>query len=468
MAPEEHRSLQSQVEDGKLTNTHTNLKGSQFDGWVMPGRAAPRCRGVELLKEASCVPTHWEPFSSRQEQGERPPQASFCSSNDAFDAGRCAKIDGLRFGSCRVTSAFGTWHTERLGPFVTTGGWDWTTLQWLNALHTSELLRTAGGELCVNAFADGPVDDTGLQRAPIHEHHTHVNDLQHIKYKQGGCCYHNPSPGVFQHHGDTADACMSRDLSPNIVLVRHPFVVQSQLNDVRPFNSTPITWYYQVSARLGGPACVPPIAGRAVSFHTAHNIYRTVPQHRLLQLRTYPVRTDMESILWYTWRVPFDGELLVMYLHNHAAVFDAGMLFNCSPSELTLNRTALRPDPPYLPKEITPSTGFNSSRELQEWLVRSFPEQLLCTSSLGGSTEPWHDRPSTVRCRPFELRKGQIMTTVSFHRRLDEPVRIVENHMHFNYLYLAPEAVSRSTMSPGEQDNIVGLVGDYTGSGHPI
>ena len=42
-----------------------------------------------------------------------------------------------RIGICNVRSLTGEWRTQRVGPFVSTGGWDWWRAGWNDVLELS-------------------------------------------------------------------------------------------------------------------------------------------------------------------------------------------------------------------------------------------------------------------------------------------------------------------------------------------
>ena len=75
-------------------------------------------------------------------------------------------------------TAAGTWHVQRVGPFVSEGGYDWWQMGWDNLAQLREVKeRTPPGmDLMVDAHWTGPVDAAGkvVHHPPIHLHHVHL------------------------------------------------------------------------------------------------------------------------------------------------------------------------------------------------------------------------------------------------------------------------------------------------------
>ena len=101
----------------------------------------------------------------------------------------------------------------------------------------------------------------------------------------------------------------------------------------------------------------------------------------------------------------------------------------------------------YLPI-LTATTCFRSNTVWRSWLIHNHGDKLLCNATKADMRiEPWHDPPARTVCRPFDLVKDAVMTTVGFHPA-NQPTSSVyfRQHMHFNYYYVAPDGVSRNTV----------------------
>ena len=91
------------------------------------------------------------------------------------------KTGQVLVGECTAPSQYprlsGTWHTQRIGPFTSYGGFDWHQFSWVDPSFLWSALPAGGGAAGVLAHFSGPVDAHGkssIPYPPIHQHHTHV------------------------------------------------------------------------------------------------------------------------------------------------------------------------------------------------------------------------------------------------------------------------------------------------------
>lgn len=80
----------------------------------------------------------------------------------------------LQIGTCTTTTQTGAiWYTQRIGPFMSTGGSDWWAAGWTNlaGMHRED---GAGVEQGITAHVAGAVSSSGelIPYPPIHMHHT--------------------------------------------------------------------------------------------------------------------------------------------------------------------------------------------------------------------------------------------------------------------------------------------------------
>jgi hypothetical protein len=142
---------------------------------------------------------HWQPFLELQNA-----HAVHFTSTDAFDRfegvglGRDMDVQGLgtylaanttqadqllpegllHVGSCATTQGQDEWLTQRVGPFRSTGGYDWWHIGWYDVDHVGGLLdRSAPGTpIGITAHWSGFLNDAGVPVGlpPLHAHHMHV------------------------------------------------------------------------------------------------------------------------------------------------------------------------------------------------------------------------------------------------------------------------------------------------------
>ena len=69
-----------------------------------------------------------------------------------------------------------TWHTQKVGPFTSTGGYDWWSLSWHDPGFLTERIK-AQGKVGLAATFSGPVNAAGddvVPYPPMHQHHVHI------------------------------------------------------------------------------------------------------------------------------------------------------------------------------------------------------------------------------------------------------------------------------------------------------
>ena len=97
----------------------------------------------------------------------------------AGDASRIGSPDGhLHVGECVVEqSGTESWHTQQIGPFLSTGGFDWWTIYHWDFGTVSGLKALASDEeIGIRGHVLGPVGTQGeiIPLPPLHNHHSHV------------------------------------------------------------------------------------------------------------------------------------------------------------------------------------------------------------------------------------------------------------------------------------------------------
>ena len=131
----------------KLHDPHALYStGSEYEAWG----------GIGLGKPASLMGTHVRDSGSREQLLRLLP------ANGSIGVGECTVAD-----SADPTA---TWYTEMIGPFSSTGGYDFWQFSWGNAIFPFT------GEVDITAEWDGPVDTTGngIPLPPLHEHHIFI------------------------------------------------------------------------------------------------------------------------------------------------------------------------------------------------------------------------------------------------------------------------------------------------------
>ena len=68
----------------------------------------------------------------------------------------------VKIGTCSTEAANETWHTQRIGPFRSGGGFDWWQFSWTSVLELDNMLSDALGPIGITAHFSGPVDEEGV------------------------------------------------------------------------------------------------------------------------------------------------------------------------------------------------------------------------------------------------------------------------------------------------------------------
>ena len=402
--------------------------------------------------------------------------ATYYADSAAYDAFAGVDItSALQVGSCTASTAEGTWHTQRVGPFVSTGGYDWWKLIWSDVAGLEEHLHKQNGPLVVNAHFSGPVGSDGepIPLPPVHNHHIHVAQVaERTPVRQpdswpsclvvGQRC---PSTvfGVFiQHHGDeqcTAEAggtdCMLHSYGEYVKTVTQPLKIYGELNDVRPKNSTPIEWFYQLAVRTIERQAM----SRAVSFHFPFNPNRFDPttQSGTLMLGAVPAAED--SFFYYTSRMPFGGTLVprLTTFHAHAVAFQEAFVFSLAPAELGLASTPL-PQPLHH-SIISAEAGFVNNSVLRGRLLRAAEphEQggLVCHATVARERvgASWFDRKPRLRCSTWRFDAGTQFTVVA----LNGPTRASQREDAFGGMTASTGASGGGSRFSVPQHNVPGF-----------
>ena len=294
--------------------------------------------------------------------------------------------DGLlKVGECTAEAVGGgVWHTQRIGPFRSMGGYDWWNVyhrDFRTVQHEMDRL-ISGRKLGITAHVTGPVTMRGdlIPLPPIHNHHVHILETGHEThltssglidcFLRGERCFDESI--VIQHHGDYqctvgdgGTECFGRKYGSHIKLVDESLGLMAQLNDVRPVSPLePLEWWYQVVLRtevVGPNSEKQPLSTH--SFMQPHSVMN--PPHNF---DTIDVPSDADSLVYYTGRMPFGGSMAGGDWHSHALKFQSSLLAAAAPHDLGLSVPALLPEHTYDPI-ITAHAGFADNIALREHML---------------------------------------------------------------------------------------------------
>ncbi|KAL1521492.1 hypothetical protein AB1Y20_021154 [Prymnesium parvum] len=359
----------------------------------------------------------------------------------------------LQVGECTAPSTDGevngTWHTQWVGPFTTHGGYDWTTVSWVDPAFIMRG-RRRGESVGLAAHWMGPVDvqrTQALGLPPLHLHHVHMTASPDDTFLSPFLQWHHGR--VIMTHGDwnfdgmpgeengTVDA-MGQDYRPAKVLkmLSDRPSINVEVNDVRPAGSPPLQWYFQVTVLVVDNLDDARAAGHrplsSIKTQAPDGEGMLVGGQTGLVFPYFAPRTE-DTMMYHSIRMPEDGEMVHVYFHAHQRTHQATLLFGGPPSALGLDAIAAAGrHVSVLPTQVyTNTTGVAKNNVQMRSLleershVRGVP--LVCTmegrvqrlSGYGFTTpKPW-DRAAYPSCIRWSFSKGEVFTSVAFNGPID-------------------------------------------------
>lgn len=308
-----------------------------------------------------------------------------------------------------------TWKfVQTIGPFNSTGGYDWHRIQWHSFASSHGWQYLASYEISV-------VDRNGVALGfpPINTHHIIVGEKPRM----------TPTPNIFKvpttpyliFHG--ADALHLKDqvshvvYSPYAKKFQMPCLNTALLNDVRAASSPEMQWYLHLVMEFDQPW-----EGRKLNATLyIHEIYN--PIYRPWGHDTFLVPAVGESVAFISGRWPFSGRLITDHtrLHTHQEAHQDTLLLEGEPVDF-----ALQVNMSYascVSSSISAVQWENNEQFLAFLLASS---RMVCHARRTGFEVGGHSygRASTVTCRDYvALRRGQPFTSIMLFKPLSNAER---------------------------------------------
>lgn len=284
---------------------------------------------------------------------------------------------------------------QRVGPFESTGGYDWWQIGWTNVGLLKDILAHHPEGVDIINYIISPVDENGerIGHPPIHVHHVHVipqpgvrtrNIMRGICVRSSGFalqtldeifmernCYN--SSLFFEQHGDYQ--CKDEDGGLDCLLggdhnhrrITQALDVEGEINDVRPADSPPLKWYFQVAFEWKiVDQDDQPISQMTITAPGATTTF--FDDDQLRRTTTFPTPTFAEHMLWYRGQMRTDGILVRNKLHAHSMIFESSVFFIGTPADLGLDDVKFRSKSGYTPIQ-TASLGFENNRQLSKYII---------------------------------------------------------------------------------------------------
>mmetsp|Transcript_29169 Transcript_29169/g.62841 ORF Transcript_29169/g.62841 Transcript_29169/m.62841 type:complete len:651 (+) Transcript_29169:210-2162(+) len=376
---------------------------------------------------------------------------------------------------CRIAADGGAWHVQRVGPFTSTGGYDWWSIGFPDVGLLSEALEKhpEGVDITRNAFNPILADGTRLSYPPIHTHHSHTIPQPGVRHRlqerpvcvsrtglgipmldnmvrEAGCC--NLTLFLEQHgdyvckpEDDGLDCLMQGDKSVRRVLQAIDY--EGELNDVRPTGSAPLEWWYQIAVKWTPmDASVIPISQVTMVGPGA-----MFPPSQSTKSGTAKAPKLTESVILYSGPLHITGDLQRCKVHAHSAIFDSQMLLVGTYEDFGLDKPQFTPPLSYefIP---TPSLGFKDNQEVGHYILghmeksqlrydykcvdKHDPNNAVCSrprpdwvcgavrdyavTEYGGKDYVFDRRPKTW-AKPWSFKEGDPIVGVGLARFVDQP-----------------------------------------------
>jgi hypothetical protein len=376
----------------------------------------------------------------------------------------------------------GAWHVQRVGPFVSTGGYDWWSIAFPNVGLLEEALakHPEGIEVIREAFTPVLKDGTRLGYPPIHTHHIHSLPQPGVRPRlmPRPMCLQSSGLGIpllddlvsevncqnmsmhFEQHGDHIcqpeddglDCLTQGDRNTRRLVA--PLDVEGELNDVRPAGSEPLEWYYQIAMRWRPVRPEEPVVSQLVILNPG----QIIPPHQMTRAFTAPTPTHAQSVMLFSSPYTAGGEMRRVKVHAHSVICESMMLLRGEFSDFGLGDTKFIPAHAWQPL-VTTQLGFRDNEDLAQHILyhmglsQAYYDQACLDAKgqpkAGGLRNPvcrrprpdWmcgakadsaevvfegvayvFDRRAKCQCKPYTFEAGETFVAVGFNRQVTRPV----------------------------------------------
>ena len=375
--------------------------------------------------------------------------------------GLVASEDGnVKVGECTVDAAGGgTWHTQRIGPMRSTGGYDFWGIYHADfrTYREEEAKLLPGQRYGITAYANAIVTTLGemIELPPMHSHHFTIqpgatppswtDDTTCWLHGEG--CYQYAHATHRNGDGRCTDEdggleCSGQDFGNHIELLEGRLLMDVMINDIRPADSPGLVWWWQVVMRtehFGADSTKQPLSMIEMDNPAIY------PNNGFPDVVF--VSASKDSFFYYTGRMPFGGYFAGTNLHVHAAKFQRALFVSGSPHHLGVDALKIRPRKTY-ESVLVEETGFADTSALYQHMVRQIeaagdrrrphPDQPSIVCEWEGRTQAeekwlWRGQPAApdkmridrmpvASCREWSFHAGSQFSTVAFYGRLPEEI----------------------------------------------
>mmetsp|Transcript_18846 Transcript_18846/g.24456 ORF Transcript_18846/g.24456 Transcript_18846/m.24456 type:complete len:719 (-) Transcript_18846:147-2303(-) len=298
---------------------------------------------------------------------------AWCNETAAYELHFCRVPDETTEGDAnKETDA---WTILRVGPFETTGGYDWNGVVWKGQLAdiAEELIKQGSDALYIDAAFAATMHPDGQYYGypPLHAHHFHLSfnddlvgpaDFEAQLKETPVPRFYNGWTLIHEFHGDTSckDAeggigCQYEGFPADTAIKipldeyykgnhdsRGLLSMNCEFNDARAAGSDPIVWYLETAVHhYSGVVSTVGEADAAMSKSKskpppAMVISRDTVAPTFLP---FPIPYFTPSVTWNSHVFDYvdrDNEIISIYVHTHHTILDSQWLFQASAEDLGL------------------------------------------------------------------------------------------------------------------------------------
>ena len=389
-----------------------------------------------------------------------------------------------------------SWTFARLGPFRSTGGYDWHRHVTPDIGHFSDKLRD--GAVYVTGFMGAAVDASGevLGMPPIHIHHTHTatNQCWGLQATYNGLHKgfgdrerKDPEAEVmdweFDTHGDReclanngGVACLLQTQPEGYgQLIKYPMCSLGDWNDMRPAGSPEMEfwvenafrWTRKPQLQLGFMT-----GAIGIGFHPSYSfisiLSSNIKQNGRKEVEEpeffddYVIPLD-NSIMWGSFAPTYSGRFVSMFFHTHHLWTKDMLFFRGDPKALGLNKPPFVLENSYTPRPLN-EIGL-PMEEIKRYIYNNLNKHSNCKAGtcpdlicqlnqnrfesneslplglMGGVLSKKYERIAYPKCTMTDFHEGDIFTLISFHGTVEgaPPPVVGKTRMHSTvYAKVAP------------------------------
>jgi hypothetical protein len=330
----------------------------------------------------------------------------------------------VRLMTCATNNTDGSkWAVQKLGPFISTGGYDWWQFSWNDVGRLSHVLKENPLGVYILESSIRAVDTKGVPLGfpPIHNHHTHVTrEGQSYKYRKHYKAHtHLPFEWFYEAHGDYqcrdqegGVGCYIDGFEGHGKMVDYLMHIEGEVNDVRAVGSPPMEWFIEISFRWIPIASEQARDVKPESVHVFFSLGNMdLEASQQNQVTTFDLKTDGAPYMyWFYGKMGTSGDMLRNKLHAHSHGFESAFFFTATPEDLGLQHSHFKP-------EIVPSgsfhlnrgtalkaAGFETQAQFRDYLFQKFNEAVQTYDAV--CTNGAHSDPRCLRPRPALICEG--------------------------------------------------------------